>query len=91
MAKPSEPAAPIPEDVARFARAQVAAGRFATVDDVLRAGAEALRRREEAEEDSLARLRKEATDGFAELDRGEGIVGTPDEIMDDIEREVGLR
>jgi hypothetical protein len=34
----------IPEEVARFAEAQVAAGRFASVGDVLLAGVEALRR-----------------------------------------------
>ncbi|MBV9949711.1 MAG: type II toxin-antitoxin system ParD family antitoxin [Myxococcales bacterium] len=35
-------AADLPEDLARFAEAQVAAGRFESVEDVLRAGKEAL-------------------------------------------------
>ncbi len=34
--------ADLPEDIARTAEAQVAAGRFATVEDVVRAGVEAI-------------------------------------------------
>jgi antitoxin ParD1/3/4 len=35
-------AADLPEDIARAAEAQVAAGRFASVEDVVRAGVEAI-------------------------------------------------
>jgi putative addiction module CopG family antidote len=35
-------AADVPEDIARAAEAQVATGRFASVEDVVRAGAEAI-------------------------------------------------
>jgi antitoxin ParD1/3/4 len=35
-------AADLPEDIARTAEAQVAAGRFANVEDVVRAGVEAI-------------------------------------------------
>jgi Arc/MetJ-type ribon-helix-helix transcriptional regulator len=34
----------LPEDIARVAEAQVAAGRFASVEDVVRAGVEAMGR-----------------------------------------------
>lgn len=37
----------LPDDLARFAEAQVAAGRFASVEDVCEAGLEALRKRQE--------------------------------------------
>jgi putative addiction module CopG family antidote len=37
----------LPEDLARFAEAQVAAGRFANVEEVCEAGLEALRKRQE--------------------------------------------
>jgi len=35
-------------------------------------------------------IRNEAAAGFAELDRCEGIRGTPDEIMDRINEELGI-
>lgn len=38
----------------------------------------------------LARLRREAAEAFAAFDRGEGIETTPDELMDGIERELGI-
>jgi len=81
--------ADLPEDLARFAEAQVAAGRFASVEDVLRAGVDALRERAQGE--SLAGLRRDAAEGFAAFDRGEGVAATADELMDGIDRELGLR
>ena len=71
----------LPEDVARYAQAQVAAGRFTSIEDVLSAGVEALQERDQADQEWLAYTRKEAEDGFAELDRGEGIRGTAAEHM----------
>ena len=50
----------IPEEVARFAEAQVAAGRFATIGEVLLAGKEALEQREPlavSQEERVAELR----------------------------------
>jgi Arc/MetJ-type ribon-helix-helix transcriptional regulator len=61
----------LPEDVIRFAEAQVAAGRFATVDDVIRAGVEALKAREEAEHEWLAYARGKWRDGVAASDGGQ--------------------
>ena len=43
--------ADLPEAVARFAEAEVAAGRYASVEDVLIAAVEALRQRAEAEQE----------------------------------------
>jgi antitoxin ParD1/3/4 len=39
----------VPEDLAHFAEAQVAGGRFASVEDVLRAGQKALERQQRSE------------------------------------------
>jgi putative addiction module CopG family antidote len=85
MSKPITPA-DLPPHLARFAEAQVAAGRFASVEDVVEAGLEALKERVEGEQ-----LRRDATEAFAAFDRGEGITTTPDELMDGIERDLGLR
>lgn len=80
MAQNLDPA-DLPEDVARYAQAQVAAGRFASIEDVLSAGVEALQERDRTEQEWLAHTREEAEDGFAALDRGEGIRGTAAEHM----------
>ena len=71
MAKPSEPPPSIPEDVARFAEAQVNAGRFASVGDVLRAGVEAMRLRESLDAERVALLRA-AWDGGIESLNAQG-------------------
>ena len=81
--------ADLPPHLARFAEAQVAAGRFATVEDVVEAGLEVLRERAESEQ--LEGLRRDAAEAFAAFERDEGIAATPDELMDGIERELGLR
>jgi len=60
--RPSE----IPEEVTRFAEAQVAAGRFASIGDVLLASKEALEQRE-AYEDQVEVLRRAGEDGLASL------------------------
>jgi Arc/MetJ-type ribon-helix-helix transcriptional regulator len=73
--------ADLPEAVARFARAQVAAGKYASIEDVLAAGVEALRRQAEAEEEWLDYARALWRDRIAAADRGEFSEGTPAEIM----------
>ena len=90
MARHLDPAN-LPENVARYAQAQVAAGRFASIEDVLSAGVEALQERDRADQEWLAYARQEAEDGFAELDRGEGIVGTTAEHMARIDATVRAR
>jgi len=79
----------LPPHLARFAEAEIAAGYFASVEDVVEAGLEALKQRTESEH--LEELRRDASDAFAAFDRGEGITATPDELMDRVERDVGLR
>jgi Arc/MetJ-type ribon-helix-helix transcriptional regulator len=58
---PIRDASDLPEDIARIARAQVSAGRFSSVDDVLRAGLEALEQRD-ATDAERARLLSVAWD-----------------------------
>lgn len=83
--------ADLPEDVARYAQAQVAAGRFASIEDVLSAGIEALQARDQADQEWVAYARTEAEAGFAALDRGEGIRGTAAEHMARIDAAVRAR
>jgi len=65
----------LPEDVARFAEAQVAAGRFASVEDVLRAGKEALEHEQLRQERRLAKLRAEIAEGDTSPDAEPGVFG----------------
>jgi Arc/MetJ-type ribon-helix-helix transcriptional regulator len=90
MARHLDPSS-LPEDVARYAQGQVAAGRFASIEDVLSAGVEALQERDRADQEWLASARTEAESGFAELDRNEGIRGTVDEHMARIDAAVRAR
>jgi putative addiction module CopG family antidote len=61
-------AADLPEDLARFAEAQVAAGHFATVEDVLRAGKEALEARQRRYARKMEALRAAIAEGDASPD-----------------------
>jgi antitoxin ParD1/3/4 len=58
----------LPEDLARIAEAQVAAGRFASVEDVVRAGVAALEREQQRYDAKLAKLRAAIEDGDASPD-----------------------
>jgi Arc/MetJ-type ribon-helix-helix transcriptional regulator len=80
----------LPEEVARFAAAQVAAGRFRTIDEVLAAGVEALQERDELYDDWLGYARERFAQGRAAFERGDVITTTPDELMDGIESELGI-
>lgn len=81
----------LPEAVARYAQGQVEAGRFASIEDVLSAGVEALQQRDEADQEWLAYARREAESGFAALDRHEGIRATVAEHMARIDAAVRAR
>jgi len=83
--------ASLPDSVTRYAQGQVDAGRFASIEEVLSAGIEALQARDEADREWLAHARSDAESGFAELDRGEGIRGTADEHMARIDAAVSAR
>lgn len=77
MARYIDPAT-LPETVARYAEAQVAAGNFASIEDVLSAGVEVLQQREQDWLDYAKGLWTERT---AAADRGEFSEGEPAEIM----------
>ena len=81
----------LPDNVTRYAQGQVDAGRFASIEEVLSAAVEALQARDEADQEWLVYARSEAENGFAELDRGEGIRGTADEHMGRIDAAVRAR
>jgi Arc/MetJ-type ribon-helix-helix transcriptional regulator len=71
----------LPEAVARFAQAEVAAGHYASIEEVLTAGVEALRERAEAEQEWLDYARDLWKDRTAAADRGEFSGGTSTEMM----------
>jgi Arc/MetJ-type ribon-helix-helix transcriptional regulator len=73
--------ADLPEPVARFAQAEVAAGHYASVEDVLTAGVAALKDRAEAEQEWLTFARDLWNERSAAADRGEFAEGTHAEIM----------
>lgn len=72
----------LPDDIARFAEAQLASGRFSTLEDVVRAGAEALRERDD--EAKLAALR-------AALEEGERSGRAADSSLEGIMRDARAR
>ena len=73
--------ADLPEDVARFAQDEVAAGHYASVEEVLAAGVDALRERAEAEVEWLDYARDLWKERAAKADCGEFSDGTPGEIL----------
>lgn len=70
--------ADLPEDIARIAQAQVAAGNFESVEEVVRASVQALEAREDEFLDYARDLWRERK---AAAERGEFSEGTPAEIM----------
>jgi putative addiction module CopG family antidote len=71
----------LPEDLQAFAEERVRAGEYASVADVVR---------DALEQKKLAALREALDVGINELDAGQGVETTPDELVDDISTEVGL-
>jgi antitoxin ParD1/3/4 len=53
----------LPDHLARFAEAEVSAGRFARVEDVIEAGVEALRKRQERYETKVKALEAALEEG----------------------------
>jgi putative addiction module CopG family antidote len=82
MSKPFDPAN-LPDDVARAAAAQVAAGRFPNVEAVLRAGVQAVEQRELRRAAKLEELR-------AALIEGEQSGIAPDGVFERISAKLGL-
>ena len=77
MARHLDPDA-LPEDIARIAQAQVAAGNFDTVEDVVRASVEAL---ESREGEWLEYARDLFSERKAAAERGEFSEESPAQIM----------
>jgi Arc/MetJ-type ribon-helix-helix transcriptional regulator len=71
----------LPEDLQAFAEERVHAGEYASVGDVVR---------DALEQKKLAALRAAPDVGLNELDAGQGVETTPDELVDEISTEVGL-
>lgn len=71
----------LPEDLQAFAEERVRTGKSASVADVVR---------EALEEKKLAVLREALDTGIAELDAGDGVECSPDELMAEICAEIGL-
>ena len=69
------------DDLQAFAEEQVRAGKSRSVADVVR---------EALEEKKLAVLREALDVGVAELDSGEGVELSPEELMEEVFAEVGL-
>ena len=68
MPRPLTPA-DLPEDAARFAEAQISAGRFVNVDAFITAGMNALKERDEAKRSALrAAIEEGEASGVAEGD-----------------------
>ena len=87
-------ASELPEDVARFAAAQVAAGRFASIEDVLRAGVEALEQRDATDAERARLLRVAWDEGVESLDRFGPVLSTDAEFsafLDECVAENGRR
>jgi len=57
-----------------FVDAQVASGRFKNASEVMRAGLRLLEQHSREDEEKLTMLRLLASEGFSELDGGQGIV-----------------
>jgi putative addiction module CopG family antidote len=66
---PHRNASDLPEDIARFAQAQISAGRFSSVEDVLRAGVEALEQRDATDAERARLLRAAWDEGQESLQR----------------------
>lgn len=79
----------MPADVAELAEDLVRAGHFASVEDVLRAGVEAIAEPAPSDWNDFLRYRFEAgRDAFV---RGEVARTTPKEFVDDIKAELDLK
>jgi len=74
--------ADLPEDLARFAEAQLATGRFSTIEDILRACMEALARKQQNDAKHAAIN--------AALDEGERSGDFDGNAFDSVRRELGV-
>jgi len=71
----------LPEDLQAFAEERVRSGHGASVEDVVR---------DALEEKKRAVLREALEEGVAELDGGHGVESSPEELMAEVNAELGL-
>jgi Arc/MetJ-type ribon-helix-helix transcriptional regulator len=71
----------LPDDLQAFAEERVRSGHGASVEDVVR---------EALEEKKRAVLREALLEGITELDAGQGVETSPEELMVEVEAELGL-
>lgn len=69
-----------------FVATRVASGRYLTASEVVRDGLRLLEERERLREETLTRVRQKVEEGFASLDRGEGVDG--ETVLAELERRV---
>ncbi len=82
----SNPTFELPSDLAAFAQAQVDAGRYGSLIEVIRDAFGLL----QEQGGKVAALRDALDVGIAQLDAGQSTQGTPRELMDGIRSDVGL-
>lgn len=75
----------------QFVEEQVEAGKFKNASEVLRAALRLLEQHSQTEEQRLAILKKLATDGFASLDQGQGLLLSEDKQLSDAIAHIGRR
>ena len=75
----------------QFVLGQVGSGRFKNASEVMRAALHLLEQQNREDEHKLTLLRSLASEGFAELDRGQWIVGGGMEQLTDIIGRIGRR
>jgi putative addiction module CopG family antidote len=78
------------DEAARFAKAQIAAGRFRTMDEALTAGMQALQEQAEREAAWLEEAGATVDAGREAYAQGRFIETTPDELLDGVAKELGL-
>lgn len=81
----------LPEDLQAFAEERVGAGEYASVSDVVRDAFTALQERLENEQWKIEELRREAKKGFDQLDAGQGVALSGDELLARSDRRLGLK
>lgn len=69
-----------------FVATRVSSGRYLTASEVVRDGLRLLEERERLREETLTRVRQKVEEGFASLDRGEGVDG--EAVLAELERRV---
>ncbi len=69
---------PLPPDLEQFANRQIASGKYASLDEILLAGLQALAEQEQVYQGRFEELRREVLLGAAEAERGELLDAVPE-------------